>query len=53
MYVLGGAEHRVRAGNVVVVPPKSSIYFKGRFHAVLVAVPRGRSPMSGISAISR
>jgi len=39
VYVIGGVEHRVRAGDVVVVPPKSSIYFKGRFRQVLVTVP--------------
>ncbi len=33
VYVIGGVEHHVGAGDVVVVPPKSSIYFKGRLRA--------------------
>ncbi|KDE54625.1 cupin domain-containing protein [Methanoculleus sp. MH98A] len=39
IYVIGGVEHRVGAGDVVVVPPGNSIYFVGRFRAVLVTVP--------------
>ena len=38
-YVLDGVEHPVRTGDVVVVPPQNSIYFVGRFCAVLVTVP--------------
>jgi type IV secretory pathway protease TraF len=39
VYVLDGVEHPVRTGDVVVVPPQNSIYFVGRFRAVLVTVP--------------
>jgi mannose-6-phosphate isomerase-like protein (cupin superfamily) len=39
VYVLGGVEHRVGAGDVVVVPPGNSIYFRGRLRQVLVTVP--------------
>ncbi|MDV2480847.1 cupin domain-containing protein [Methanoculleus sp. Wushi-C6] len=39
VYVLGGVEHPVRTGDVVVVPPQNSIYFVGRIRAVLVTVP--------------
>jgi len=38
-YGLGGVEHSVRAGDVVVVPPENSIYFRGRLRQVLVTVP--------------
>jgi len=41
VYVISGVEHHVGAGDVVVVPPKNSIYFKGRFRQVLVTVPPG------------
>lgn len=39
IYVIGGVEHRVRPGDVVVVPPGNSIYFRGRLRQVLVTVP--------------
>ena len=39
VYVIGGVEHRVRAGDVVVVPPNNSIYFRGHLRQVLVTVP--------------
>ncbi|KAF5060627.1 hypothetical protein DSECCO2_323630 [anaerobic digester metagenome] len=39
IYVIDGVEHRVRPGDVVVVPPGNSIYFRGRLRQVLVTVP--------------
>jgi len=38
-FVIGGVEHAVRGGDVVVVPPGNSIYFLGRLRQVLVTVP--------------
>jgi mannose-6-phosphate isomerase-like protein (cupin superfamily) len=39
VYVIGGVEYPVGAGDVVVVPPGNSIYFRGRLRQVLVTVP--------------
>jgi len=39
LFVIGGVEHSVRGGDVVVVPPGNSIYFRGRLRQVLVTVP--------------
>lgn len=39
VFVIGGVEHAVRGGDVVVVPPGNTIYFRGRLRQVLVTVP--------------
>lgn len=38
-FVIGGVEHPVKRGDVVVVPPGNSIYFRGRLRQVLFTVP--------------